>query len=104
MEDLMRNSNNSKLIEWIMKAEEVVGEKGSTPKEWIFCFWVQGLLPKARKQLDIILEEWQPDKLIIAHGVNADSNAIQVIDQCLPWIPLHPKEFTCCIPGSDCAD
>ena len=84
-----------------MKVDGMVGEKGSTPKEWRFVFWAYGLLPEARKQLNIVLDQWQPEKLIIAHGDNANSDAVQVIDQCLPWIPLQPKECICCFPKSE---
>lgn len=99
-EDLRKNTDNNAFKIWVMKMEEVVGDRGSTPKEWIFSFWAFGLFPKARQQLNVVLEQWQPQKLIIAHGENADKGAILIIDQCLSWIPTTPKECVCCFPVS----
>ena len=87
---------------WIMKAEGVVGPTGSTPKEWIFAFWAYGKMADARQTLDKVLKEWQPDKLIIAHGENATENATVIIENCLPWIPPPSNETNngcnCCWP------
>jgi hypothetical protein len=85
---------------WIMKADGMSGPFGSTPKEWRFAFWAYGLLPKTRKTLNKVLNEWQPEKMIIAHGMNAEQGAAHVIKDCLPWIPNNPREpCFCCNPG-----
>ena len=102
-----------------MKLEGVVGTKGSTPKEWILCFWLYNKYYTARQTLNTILYDWQPLNLIIAHGDNyhhtdqnqndgEGSNAIQVIEKCLLWIPIDPKEpgrgrggCICCNNNSD---
>ena len=100
----------------IMKLEGVVGPTGSTPKEWILCFWLYNKYYTARQTLNTILYDWQPLNLIIAHGDNyhhnedrvSDTNAIQVIENCLLWIPIDPKEpgrgrggCICCNNNSD---
>jgi hypothetical protein len=81
---------------WLMRVDGMVGPLGGTPREWRFVFWACGLLPKARVSLDKILKEWQPEKLIVAHGENAEEGATVIIEESLPWIPKHPKECICC--------
>jgi hypothetical protein len=71
----------------LMKADGLVGPDASTPKEWRFCFWACGLLPAARSQIDKVLYEWQPQRMIIAHGENALERATEIIAHCLRWIP-----------------
>lgn len=75
----------------------MVGPLGSTPKEWRMAFWMCGLLPKARESLDKVTLEWKPEKLVIAHGENAEEGATLDIENCLPWIPKDPeKSCQCC--------
>lgn len=83
---------------WLMTADGLVGERGSTPKEWRFLFWWTGKLDAARLSLEKVLYEWQPERLIIAHGHCASSNATQIIDHCLTWIPRDcaPSRERCC--------
>jgi hypothetical protein len=85
---------------WLMKVDGMVGPSGSTPREWRFIFWICGLLPAARDKLLKILDEWQPNKLIVAHGENAEEGATAVIANCLSWIPQQrePRERACCSP------
>lgn len=71
----------------LVKADGLVGPDASTPKEWRFCFWICGLLPAARRQIDKVLYEWQPQRMIIAHGENAPERATEIIAHCLRWIP-----------------
>lgn len=82
---------------WLMRVDGMVGPLGSTPKEWRMAFWMCGLLPKARSSLDKVTLEWKPEKLVIAHGENAEEGATFVIENCLPWIPKDPeKSCQCC--------
>lgn len=86
---------------WLMRVYGLVGPLGSTPKDWTFMFWINGLLPKARQSLDIILNEWKPEGMIIAHGEVAPSGACVVIENCLSWIPKEPKSCWCCPTNQD---
>ena len=81
---------------WLLRAEGLVGPLGSTPKEWRFAFWIHGLYPQARKTLDVILQDWKPEGMVIAHGENAPEGACVVIENCLTWIPKDPKPCCCC--------
>jgi hypothetical protein len=72
---------------WLLKMDGMGGEKGSTPGEWRFLLWVTGRLPKARETVDHILNDWAPDKMVIPHGKCAETDAVEVIDQCFSWIP-----------------
>jgi hypothetical protein len=83
---------------WWMRVNGLVGPMGSTPKEWSFAFWIYGKLPGARKNLDIVLQNWKPEGMIIAHGEVAPEAACVVIENALSWIPKEPKEFSCCFP------
>ncbi len=85
---------------WLMRADGVVGSMGGTPKEWSFLFWINGLLPKARKSLDVILKDWKPEGMIIAHGEMAPVGACVIIENCLSWIPKEPKPCLCCPSNS----
>ena len=83
---------------WWMRVLGLVGPTGSTPKEWSFAFWIYGKLPDARKKLDVILEDWKPEGMIIAHGEVAPEAACVVIENALSWIPKEPKPFLCLPP------
>lgn len=82
----------------LMRADGLVGKAGSTPKEWTFAFWICGKLPMARKKLNVILEDWKPQKMIIAHGELVPEAACAVIEDAMSWIPTKPKECVCCRP------
>jgi hypothetical protein len=83
---------------WMMRVDGMVGPMGSTPYEWRLVFCMYGLLPKARASLDKVLTEWKPERLIVAHGENAEEGATLVIEHCLPWIPKDPQNCLCCNP------
>lgn len=84
---------------WLMRCDGLVGPMGGTPKEWAFVFWLHGLLPKARTTLNVILEEWKPEGMIIAHGEVAPSGACVIIENSLSWIPQDAnKSCGCCLP------
>jgi len=71
---------------WLMKLDGLVGPQGSTPREWRLLYWIKGGLPQARTARTKVLEEWKPEKLIIAHGECADTNATDIIRQALSWM------------------
>jgi hypothetical protein len=87
---------------WLMKVDGLVGEKGSTPREWRLNFWWNGRLDLARAALDQVLWEWKPERLVIAHGACASENATQIVQDCLNWIPGSPRRrelCDCCCKG-----
>lgn len=84
---------------WLMRSDGLVGPMGGTPKEWAFVVWLQGLLPRARTILNVILDEWKPEGMIIAHGEVAPSGACVIIENSLSWIPKDTnKPCWCCSP------
>jgi hypothetical protein len=69
----------------LMNIDGVVGKDGSTPREWRFSFLTGK--EQARKARDVIVEDWKPDKLIIAHGeCVSDGTATEVISKALGWL------------------
>jgi hypothetical protein len=56
---------------------------GGTPREWVWSFWL-GQEP-VRKARNVIIEQWKPDRLLIAHGDCVQSGATGVIDKALDW-------------------
>ena len=77
---------------WVFKMDGMGGDSGSMPFEWRIMLRITGKLPQARKTIDHVLNDWAPDKMIIPHGKCAESNAVEVIDQCLSWIPRKRDE------------
>ena len=54
------------------------------------------MLARSIATLDHILNDWAPEKFIVAHGKCAHSNAIPTIAKCLSWIPEKNNEETRC--------
>jgi hypothetical protein len=69
---------------FLMKVDGLAGEDGSTPREWRFSFWPFGK-ESLRQARDAMLN-WKAEKLIIAHGTNAKSDATAVIEKALYWV------------------
>ena len=68
----------------LMKLDGLVGENGSTPRDWRFTFWPFGKM-ELRKARDAIFD-WNAEKLIIAHGTCVESGASGVMKNALYWI------------------
>ena len=69
----------------LMNIDGLVGKDGSTPREWRFSFLTGK--EEARKARDVIVKDWRPEKLIIAHGeCVADGTATEVISKALGWL------------------
>jgi len=90
--DLIQRHPEEHMKGWkglLMRMDGLVGKQGSTPKEWRWTF-LPGGKKKARAALDKIIEEWKPEKMIIAHGhciLNSDEGtAVDMIAQALSWI------------------
>lgn len=66
----------------LMRLDGLVGESGSTPREWRVTFWRRRSARAARARL----LAWKPERLVIAHGACAEGNATQILDRALAWI------------------
>jgi hypothetical protein len=69
---------------WFMRFDALVGPDGSTPREWRLAFWnrksARGALQKALA--------WNPERLIIAHGVWVPENGREVLQRSLAWLGI----------------
>ena len=73
------------MIGWrgrLMKMDGLVGERGSTPREWRASFLQRKPTRAARDKL----LSWNPERLIIAHGECTHSGAADIISDSLSWI------------------
>jgi hypothetical protein len=66
----------------LMRLDGLVGEQGSTPREWRASFLKR---KPARAARDRVLG-WKPERLLIAHGECAQTGATGIIEQALSWI------------------
>jgi len=83
--DLIQRHPESAMTGWkgmVMRLDGLVGDHGSTPREWRASFLRRG---KARAARDKVLG-WKPERLLIAHGKCAQSGATEIIDDALGWI------------------
>ena len=60
----------------------LVGERGSTPREWRLSFLKRRAAREAR---DKVLA-WNPRRLVIAHGHCASEGAPEIIERALAWL------------------
>jgi len=83
--DLIQRFDPDKTTGWkglLMRLDGLVGEHGSTPREWRASFLRRG---PARAALQKVLD-WNPERLVIAHGACAQSGATEIIRKALSWI------------------
>ncbi len=83
--DLVQRHPEATMTGWkgmLMRLDSLVGDHGSTPREWRASFLRRG---QARAARDKVLG-WQPEKLLIAHGDCAQSGAATIIERALRWI------------------
>lgn len=66
----------------LMRLDGLVGERGSTPREWRVSFLRRAPARAAR----VKLLAWQPERLLIAHGACAQEQATEILDRALAWI------------------
>jgi hypothetical protein len=83
--DLIQRFSDASISGWkgmVMRLGGLTGERGSTPRDWRASFLRRG---PARAALQKVLE-WNPERLLIAHGLCAQSGAAQIIRAALNWI------------------
>lgn len=83
--DLIQHHPESEMLTWkgmLMRLDGLVGEHGSTPREWRATFLRRG---PARAARDKVLG-WKADRLLIAHGECAQAEAGPTIATALNWI------------------
>ncbi len=83
--DLIQRHPESDMTGWkgrLMRLDSLVGKDGSTPREWRASFLRRS---KARAAREKVLD-WQPERLLIAHGECAQTGATGIIDRALSWM------------------
>ena len=83
--DLIQRHPESKMSGWkgvLMRIDGLVGERGSTPREWRASFLRRGPARIARRKV----LGWNAERLLIAHGECAQSGATEIIAAALSWI------------------
>lgn len=83
--DLIQRHPESDVTGWkgvLMRLDSLVGEDGSTPREWRASFLKR---KEARRARDKVLG-WNPERLLIAHGECAQSGAASIIKDALAWM------------------
>lgn len=66
----------------LARLDGLVGDRGSTPREWRASFVQRG---PARAARDVVLR-WNAERLLIAHGACAQTGATEIIASALSWI------------------
>ena len=83
--DLIQRHPESRMTGWrgkLMRLDSLVVVLGSTPREWRASFLRRR---PARDARDKVLG-WRPERLLIAHGECADTDATRIIGEALSWI------------------
>jgi len=66
----------------LMRLDGLVGEHGSTPREWRLSFLRRAGARAARERV----LGWNPERLLIAHGACAKTGAKEILSRALAWI------------------
>jgi hypothetical protein len=83
--DLIQRHSETKISGWkgcLMRLDGLVGEHGSTPREWRASFLQRGPARTARSKV----LGWNAERLLIAHGECAHAEAAAIIAAALSWI------------------
>lgn len=83
--DLVQRHDSARTKGWkgmLMRLDGLVGEHGSTPREWRASFLRRGPARAARARV----LAWQPERLLIAHGACAQKDATQILTRALAWM------------------
>ncbi len=83
--DLIQRHPEATMTGWkgmLMRLDGLVGEHGSTPREWRASFIRRRKTRAAREKV----LSWKPERLLIAHGDYAQTGATTIIENALGWI------------------
>ena len=83
--DLIQRHPEAAMTGWkgmLMRLDSLVGEQGSTPREWRASFLRRGPSRAARQKV----LGWEAERLLIAHGECAQTDATAIIARALSWI------------------
>ncbi len=83
--DLIQRHPESKMSGWmgmLMRLDGLVGEHGSTPREWRASFLRRRRARAARNKV----LGWNAERLLIAHGECAHTDAAEIVAAALSWI------------------
>ena len=83
--DLVQRHPDAKMTGWkgaMMRLDGLVGLRGSTPREWRMTFLRRA---PARAARDTVLG-WHAERLLIAHGDCAETEAQAILADALGWI------------------
>ncbi len=83
--DLIQRHPETAMTGWrgmLMRIDGLVGNNGSTPREWRASFLRRGRARAARGKV----LSWDPERLLIAHGECAQTGAKEIIDKALQWM------------------
>lgn len=67
----------------IAKLSGIVAPNGKTPIDWRMSFFFGK--KQARECFDRILA-WQPERIIVAHGKNIETNAVDFLKKSFKWL------------------
>ncbi len=67
---------------WLLRLDGLVGERGSTPREWRATCWRRRPARAARERV----LAWKPDRLLVAHGACATESATPILARALAWM------------------
>jgi len=67
---------------WLMRLDGLVGDRGSTPREWRASFLHRAPAREARAKV----LGWLPERLVVAHGRCAPAQAASIVKEALAWI------------------
>ncbi len=83
--DLVQRFDPASLEGWrrlVMRLDGMVGEHGSTPREWRASF----LRRRPARATRARVLAWQPERLLIAHGTCAQEGATAILTRALSWM------------------
>jgi hypothetical protein len=83
--DLVQRHLHSEMSGWkglLMRLDGLVGERGSTPREWRASFLRRAPARAAREKV----LGWHAERLLIAHGECTQEGATAILDRALRWI------------------
>ena len=67
---------------WVMRLDGLVGPDGSTPREWRLTFLDRRALRRAKAAA----LAWNPERLVVAHGMWARIGGRAVLERALRWM------------------